>query len=168
VTVAIAEPGGTVPNMERVTRFLQPGQLIVSFEPATITTILGSCVSVCLWDPRTSIGGMNHFMLPIPVAGHAASPRFGDFAMQQLVDRMEAAGARMRSVRAKVFGGASMFPIVDDRREGRTHLGAQNADLAIQFLKNAGIPVVERDLGGTRGRKLIFQTDEGTSCLKLI
>jgi len=164
VTVAIVEPGGTVPNMERVTRFLQPGQLIVSFEPATITTILGSCVSVCLWDPRTSVGGMNHFMLPIPVAGHAASPRFGDFAMQQLVDRMEAAGARMRSVRAKVFGGASMFPVA----EGRTHLGAQNADLAIQFLKNAGIPVVERDLGGTRGRKLIFQTDEGTSCLKLI
>jgi len=164
MSVVIAEAGGTVPQVARERRFLQPGHLIVSAEPASITTILGSCVAVCLWDPRTFIGGMNHFMLPIPVTGHAASPRFGDVAMQQLVERMTAAGARMRSVRAKVFGGASMFAVAG----GRSHLGAQNAELAIAFLNRAAIPIVERDLGGTRGRKLIFHTDEGTSCLTLI
>jgi len=164
MSVAIAEAGGVVPNALRPTRFLQPGHLIVSSEPAAITTILGSCVAVCLWDPRTSIGGMNHFMLQIPVTGHAASPRFGDFAMQELVDRMQAAGARMQSVRAKVYGGASMFPVA----AGRTHLGAHNAELAIAFLSRAAIPIVERDLGGTRGRKLIFHTDQGTTCLTLI
>lgn len=164
MTVVIAEAGGVAPNLLRATRFLQPGQLIVCPEPAAITTILGSCVAVCLWDPRTSIGGMNHFMLPIPVTGHAVSPRFGNFAMQQLVERMQAAGARMSSLRAKVYGGASMFPVAGLQ----THLGAQNADLAIAFLNRAAIPIVERDLGGTRGRKLVFHTDEGTSCLKLI
>jgi len=164
MTVAIAEAGGVMPNHVRATCFLQPGQLIVSAEPAAITTILGSCIAVCLWDPRTAIGGMNHFMLPIPVTGHSASARFGNVAMQQLVDRMQAAGAQISSVRAKVYGGASMFPVA-----GRTnHLGSQNADLAIAFLNRAAIPVVERNLGGTRGRKLVFHTDEGTSCLKLI
>jgi len=164
MTVVIAEAGGVVPNLSRATRFLQPGQLIVSSEPATITTILGSCIAVCLWDASTSIGGMNHFMLPIPVAGHSASPRFGNIAMQQLVDRMQAAGARMSNVRAKVFGGAWMFPVAGRRN----HLGEQNAELAIAFLTRAAIPIVERDLGGTRGRKLVFHIDEGTSCLKLI
>jgi len=163
MSVVIAEAGGVAPNLLRATRFLQPGQLIVATEPTAITTILGSCVAVCLWDPRTSIGGMNHFMLPIPVTGHAASPRFGNIAMQQLVERMQAAGARMSSVRAKVFGGASMFPVA-----GRNHLGTQNADLAIAFLNRAAIPIVERELVGTRGRKIVFHTDEGTTCLKLI
>lgn len=164
MTVAISESGGVVPDRAAETRFLQPGHLIVAAEPLAITTILGSCIAVCLWDARASVGGMNHFMLPIPVNGHVPSPRFGDFAMEQLLERMQAAGARMRSVRAKVFGGASMFPVAP----GRSHLGAQNADLAIRFLDRAGIPIVERDLGGTRGRKVVFHTGEGTSCLKLI
>jgi len=164
VTVALREM--VVAELERERRFLQPGHLIISPEPVAITTILGSCVAVCLWDANRGVGGMNHFMLPIPVAGHVASARFGNVAMQQLVDGVKAFGGRRPSLRAKVFGGASMFPIAGTN--GRNHLGVQNGEVAVAFLRRAGIAIVERDLGGTRGRKVIFHTDEGTSCLTLI
>ena len=160
--IVLAEPGGVMPEDTRERRFLQPGHLIVSPHPVAITTILGSCVAVCLWDAKRGVGGMNHFMLPIPVTSHAASPRFGNVAMEQLLARVHAEGGRTGSLRAKVYGGASMF------RDGTNHLGARNGELAIAFLRRVAIPVVEQDLGGTRGRKLVFHTDEGTTCLTLI
>jgi len=148
-----------MPITFRERRYLQPGQLIVSATPSAITTILGSCVAVCLWEPQRGIGGMNHFMLPMG----SASPRFGPAAMEQLVARMREAGARLPLLRARVYGGASMFEL-----PAAAQLGRQNAAMAHDFLQRRGIEIVESDTGGTRGRKLIFHTDEGTACLTLI
>jgi len=148
----------------RERRYLQPGQLLVPAVPSAITTILGSCVAVCLWEPQRGIGGMNHFMLPMATGSATASPRFGIAAMEQLVARMRDAGARLPLVRARVFGGACMF----DQMQSSAHLGQKNADLALDFLARRGIAVVQSDTGGSRGRKLIFHTDEGTAWLTLI
>jgi len=148
----------------RQQRYLQPGHLLVSAQPTAITTILGSCVSVCLWEPMRKIGGMNHFMLPMN-GGSAAtsSPRFGPAAMEQLIAQLRDAGARLPLLRARVFGGACMFEL-----PAAAQLGRKNAELALDDLKRRGIEVVQSDVGGTRGRKLIFNTDEGTACLTLI
>lgn len=148
-------------QLTREKRFLQPGQLAISSEPLQVTTILGSCVAVCLWDATRRLGGMNHFMLPMAGGtGTAASPRFGDVAMRELIDGLRAIGARLPFLRARVFGGAAMFPT-----PSRTHLGEQNAELALSFLSRAGIEVVEVNTGGSHGRKLTFTTDEGAACL---
>lgn len=152
---ALAQP---LPVRER--RYLQPGQLVVSVLPAAVTTILGSCIAVCLWEPQRGIGGMNHFMLPMGSAG----PRFGPAAMEQLLEKMRGAGARLPLLRAKVFGGACMFA----EMQSSAHLGQKNADVAIDFLKRRGIEIVQTDVGGNRGRKLIFHTDEGTTWLTSI
>jgi chemotaxis protein CheD len=147
----------------RTVRFLQPGQLIVSSEPMDVTTILGSCVAVCLWDEQRRIGGINHFMLPIS-SGKVASPRFGDVAMNRLVDDLRMIGARLPFLQARVFGGACMFTPV----QPAGHLGQKNVDLALAFLTRAGIRTVQTETGGERGRKVVFRTDEGTVCLNSI
>lgn len=153
-----------VPFVARTRHYVAPGQILVSASPAAVTTILGSCVAVCLWDSQKRIGGINHFMLPQFAEVGAASPRFGNVAMEQLVEQMRLAGARLPMLQARVFGGSCMF----EPMQGPDHLGQKNAGLAIDYLRRRGIQIVETDVGGTRGRRLIFHTDEGTACLKLI
>ena len=67
---------------ERSNFYLHPGQIFVSAESYAVTTILGSCVSACLWDPLTKIGGINHFLLPVEVGAAHASGRFGNLAVR--------------------------------------------------------------------------------------
>lgn len=164
MTASLVEPAGVVPQIVRERRFLQPGQLHVATQPTAITTILGSCVAVCLWDPVRRVGGMNHYMLPHPSAGTTASLRFGAFALEELLAQMRAAGAKLPFLRARVIGGACMFQTM----QAPTHLGVQNVELALDFLSRRAIEVVEVETGGNRGRKLIFFTDEGSACLNSI
>lgn len=152
---AAPAPGG------RAQAYLHAGQLAVAASPTAITTILGSCVAVCLWDPATGVGGMNHYLLPHHVE-RERSARFGSFAIPALVDAVVHAGARRSALQAKVFGGASV--IVAFR--GTRNLGEENVALALQLLEDAGIPVLDRDVGGTRGRKVVFHSDEGTAWVR--
>jgi chemotaxis protein CheD len=147
-------------------RFLQPGHLVIATEPMQVTTILGSCVAVCLFDTTRHIGGMNHFMLPFASSGAASSPRFGDVAMKELYDGLRKAGARLPFLQARVFGGASMFH--DLKNSVTTTLGDKNVELALDFLARTAVDIVQVETGGERGRKLIYRTDEGTVCLKSI
>ena len=86
--------------------YLHPGQFTVAVAPCTITTILGSCVAVCLFDPVARIGGLNHFLLP-RAPGKNNSLRFGNVAVPRLIEAMVECGAVKRRLQAKVIGGAS-------------------------------------------------------------
>lgn len=142
--------------------YLQPGQLYVSAAPARVTTILGSCIAVGLWDDEREVGGINHFMLPHQPSTLGPSDRFANFAMPRLLDKLLMAGARENRLRAKVFGGACVLGI------GATgeHLGLKNRHAAIAFLTEHRIPVVAEETGGEVGRKLIFHTNDGVVLLK--
>jgi chemotaxis protein CheD len=144
--------------------YLHPGQLVASSEPRSITTILGSCVAACIWDPYAGIGGMNHFLLPHFAGPSSASPRFGSVAMAQLVEELVGLGARADRLRAKVFGGGC---VVEALRRQTNGLGAQNVDVALRFLRELAIPVMSEDVGGDRGRKLCFKTADGASQVRL-
>jgi chemotaxis protein CheD len=146
----------------RVQVYLHAGQLFASATPTAISTVLGSCVAVCLHDPITKIGGMNHFLLPLHV-DREHSPRFGTVAVPALVDAMLKAGARRGAIVAKVFGGASVIGAMAQR--GR-RLGEENAILALRLLEEAHIPVLDHDVGGSRGRKLVYFADEGTAWVR--
>jgi chemotaxis protein CheD len=145
-------------------RYVQPGQIFVTTRPTLITTILGSCVSVCMWDPEKRVGGMNHFMLPLVAGGSIHSPRFGKVAMEELITQLQANGARLTRLHAHVFGGACMF----QQMQTKGHLGHKNVEFALDYLARTPIEVEKVDVGGTRGRKLHFQTDEGTTWLSSI
>jgi chemotaxis protein CheD len=147
--------------------YLHPGQLVATREPTQVTTILGSCVAVCLWDPAGRLGGINHYLLPYGSEDGGGSPaRFGNLAIRMLVDAVLRLGARKVSLAAKLFGGACVLDAFDG--DGARHLGARNVDSAVSALEQEGIPVVAADTGGRRSRKLVFRTDDGTVWLKAI
>ena len=139
--------------------YLLPGELHASAGPCQIKTILGSCVSICLWDKRRGAGGMNHFLLPSSRDGEP-SMRFADVATRVLLERLQSLGCRAPNLRAKIFGGAAIFQTRD--RYAST-LGAKNVAIALSLMNDAGIPVVAQETGGAQGRKIIFNTDDGVA-----
>jgi len=164
-TVGVAEAQEAEETMgeernPRLDIYLLPGRVFVSPEPATIRMVLGSCVAVCAWDPYTEVGGANHFLLPHPIGTGQGSARFGDVAIQQLLEELVASGASRRNLKAKVFGGSCVLHAF---HSGNGHLGSQNIQAARDLLRDKGIPVVAEDVGGDAGRRLIFQTDDGSA-----
>jgi chemotaxis protein CheD len=151
------------PTAPARTHYLQPGQVLVSSQPAVITTVLGSCVCVCLWDPRRMQGGANHYLLPESPASPATA-RFGDGAMDELLRQMDELGSARRTLQAKLFGGAGVIRSFE--RQG--HLGEKNIEIARRLLERERIPVVAEDVGGRRGRKLLFDTRTGLVSVKLL
>ena len=142
-----------------------PGQYHADSGPVGITTVLGSCVSTCLWDPLRRIGGMNHFMLPRD-NGSAGSPvpksaRFGVYAMELLINDMLKMGADRRRLVAKVFGGGRVLQGFDS-----LDVGARNCEFVLEFLQVEGIPVLAQDLLDTYPRKIYFALDTGKVLLK--
>lgn len=136
-----------------------PGQYHAAREGA-ISTVLGSCVSTCLWDPIERIGGMNHFMLPGDGGNRgspwAASARFGVYAMEVLINDMIRLGADRRRLVAKVFGGARLLAGFE-----RLDVGAKNSEFVLEFLRVEGIRVLARDLLDVCPRKVHFFVASG-------
>jgi chemotaxis protein CheD len=122
-------------------------------------------VAVCLWDLSQGIGGTNHYLLPTGLRTASTCLRYGNVAIEELVERMLRAGAQTRRLRAKLFGGACVLGAM---RGSVTLLGQKNIEIAHQWLGKAGIPIVDEDVGGSHGRKLIFHPHEGSAFVKLL
>jgi chemotaxis protein CheD len=137
--------------------YVEPGQLVVCTEPCRIRTVLGSCISVCLFDPELRHGGMNHFMLPEAASSFETSSRYGNRAMPLLVERMERLGSNRHQLCASVFGGAR---VLFDAPQ-LMHLGRRNADFALDWLEKHGITVVLSSVLGSTARRLDFDIDTG-------
>jgi chemotaxis protein CheD len=143
-------------------QFLLPGQMFASRQPMTVTTILGSCVAVCLWSPRTGIGGMNHYLLPEGAANETNWLRYGNNANPELLKQVLGLGCDVRDLQAKVFGGASTMAGIDPA----TSLGMRNLEMAVEFLRASRIPLMSKHVSEKRGCKLTFQTNNGVTVLK--
>ncbi len=152
-------------SYERATAYLHPGQLFISAERYAVTTILGSCVAVCLWDPVTRVGGINHFLLPVFSGEGVASARFGNVAIKELLDELAKLGSQKHNLLAKIFGGAC---VLEAFRQRKNQLGMQNIAVAQELLQSESIPLVGHDVGGQRGRKLIFHNDDGAAWVKAL
>jgi chemotaxis protein CheD len=138
---------------------LLPTEYYVGAGDMVLSTVLGSCVSACLFDLGAGVGGMNHFMLPGRSEGlHAdgVDMRYGSHAMEVLLAQLLKAGARRDRLAAKVFGGGAVIP-------GMTQLniGQRNADFVLQYLREQDVPVVAQDLGGTLPRRICYFPGSG-------
>jgi chemotaxis protein CheD len=142
-----------------------PGQYYATAGEGSISTLLGSCVSSCLWDPLRKIGGMNHFMLPGESANAsspwAVSARFGVYAMEVLINEMIHLGADRRRIVAKVFGGAQVLQGFD-----KLDVGAMNVRFVLDFLREENIAITAQDLLGVSPRKVHFFPATGKVQLK--
>jgi len=138
--------------------YLMPGKVFASAEPVAVTTIVGSSVAICLWDPENHIGGINHFLLPEVPEEEEASARYASTANEALLAELLALGASFYHLEAKIFGGSEPAITFGNSSEC---LGTRNVKAAIRFLDVKGIRISEKRIGGRHGRKLIFQTDNG-------
>lgn len=142
--------------------FLLPGAIFARPGEYIITTVLGSCIAVCLWDPTTHNGGMNHYKLPFWNGDGLPSPKFGNIAIDKLIEKMLEMGCRRENIKAKVFGGAAVI----QSSSGLLNVGERNIQAALDLLAQANIPIVSSDLGGEHSRKVIFHTKDGAVLMK--
>lgn len=143
------------------------GDYYVSGEKRIVlTTLLGSCISVCLRDEKTGLAGINHFMLPQKSGGRKASPaadaRYGSDSMEMLLNRMEDLGAEKSNLKAKIFGGGQVIVT------NLNNVARANIDFVFNYLKKKNIPVISSDVGGEKGRKIYFSPDCFTVYVKRI
>lgn len=144
--------------------YLYPAALCALSEPYLINTLLGSCVAICLYDPIQQKGGMNHFMLPYWNGNGLASPKYGNIAIEKLIESMTKNGTKKANLVAKIFGGGEVI-------ESQHHyfdIGKRNIDLAHQMLKELNIPIKAESTGGKMGRKIQFNTKTGSVKMKYI
>ncbi len=139
------------------------GGLRVSRDPLVIDTVLGSCIAACLYDPVSSVGGMNHFMLPEGFdPDNPASTRYGVHAMELLITEIMKLGGHRRRFQAKVFGGGHVLNI----RESLDGVPQRNIDFVRRFLNVEQIPVLNEDVGGYQARRVLFYAHTGKVYLK--
>lgn len=136
-----------------------PGEAYVtSRTDETIVTVLGSCVAACIRNPATGFGGLNHFMLPESDSGiwngASAALRYGNYAMEVLINEVLKSGCRRQDLEIKLFGGA-------DLTEGPTLIGSSNVSFVLEYLKAEDLAVASADLGGCYGRRIHYSPSTG-------
>lgn len=142
----------------RLVRVL-PGDYYVTGDPAaTLVTVLGSCVAACVRNPATGFGGLNHFMLPESETeewnGASAAFRYGNFAMEALINAVLKSGCHRADLEVKLFGGAAMHG-------SSSEVGRKNAAFARAYLDAENIRITAQDLGGELGRRIEYRPATG-------
>lgn len=134
--------------------YLEPGYIFVSSEPYIITTVLGSCISVALWDKRQKIGGMNHYILAKTENELERTTRYGNVSIPLLIRLMKENGSEKKDIVAYVAGGAVNEILNPFVRE-------ENIKMAEDLLEKYKIKVLKKDVRGFTGRKINFNTYTG-------
>lgn len=138
-------------NVERY--YLHPGYIYANSNKAVISTVLGSCISICIWDSKKVFGGMNHFIYP-KSKEEPRNGRYGNISCAYLIKLMLEMGSKKDDLVAHIVGGANN-PIL------KSNIGKKNIEVAEKILNKHKIKVSIRDVGGQLGRKLVFNTETG-------
>jgi chemotaxis protein CheD len=147
-----------------------PGEYYVTTENELTITVLGSCIAACIRDRVTGVGGMNHFMLPETTeqklsAGEEAvvgnAMRYGNYAMEHLINMILANGGKRKNLEVKVFGGGKIIPTAGD-------VGQRNIDFVLEYMDTEALRLVSQDLGDIYPRKVIFFPKTGKVRMKKI
>jgi chemotaxis protein CheD len=173
-------PEPPLPGFEHINRYwdsthhmfaakILPGEFYVTRAKEIIVTVLGSCISACVRDPVTGVGGMNHFMLPrsqheshgswAGSEGKDHSLRYGDFAMKRLLNEILKNGGRRENLEIKIFGGGRIIEDMSD-------VGSRNIAFIQKYIRDTGLRLLSDDIGGIYPRKVYYFPDEGNVRVK--
>lgn len=133
---------------------LERGCIYIATGEGAVQTVLGSCVSVCLWDPEARCGGMNHFIYPQTMRKEQATPKYGNVATMALIKLMCEEGCTTDSLIAHIIGGGHPDGATDST-------GMRNVEVARRILNEKGITIMSEDVGGRVGRKVVFDLSTG-------
>ena len=137
--------------------FLHPCTIFAHPQEHWVATLLGSCVAVCLWDPVLAVGGINHYMLPLWNGEGLPVPKYGNIAIDKLIEKMLVLGAQKERLVARIFGGAKVL----STDMGTFRVGSRNITLARELLATHRLPIVEAEVGGEQGMRVLFNTRTG-------
>lgn len=148
---------------------INPGRFYVTTEDISLVTVLGSCVSACIRDEKIGVGGMNHFMLPLGSEDRAkrwggatsAVNRFGNYAMENLINSIMKLGGSRSRLEIKLFGGGRILDISQD-------VGATNVKFVLDYLEDEKLAIANMDVGEDYARKLIYNPATGRARMKKI
>lgn len=143
-------------------KFIHVGEIHIGARPTEISTILGSCVAVCLYDTVQRVGGMNHYLVPLWNENGLQSPKYGNISIPRLIESMLNVGCELYNMEAKIFGGANVI----DVSSHDMMIGRKNILIANEILREYKIPIVAKDIGGEKGRKIMMHSDTGKIFLK--
>ncbi len=138
----------------------------VAMSPNILRTILGSCVGICIYDPKVKIGGLSHIMLPTSKKPSHNIKKYADTAIPLMIDEMLALGAGRERMIAKLAGGATMFKHTGNSLMG--DIGKNNIQSVKEILASLKIPVLCEELGGDYGRTIDFYLETGEVKIKTI
>jgi chemotaxis protein CheD len=136
-----------------------PGEYYVSQDDLMVTTVLGSCIAACIWDPNIRVGGMNHFMLP--EGGGDTSGRYGSYAMELLINEMIKLGAQRETMQAKVFGGGQVMHSFT-----AMNVGERNTRFVLDYLQTERIAIISKDVLDIHPRKVCYFPATGKAMVK--
>ncbi|MDH3326336.1 MAG: chemoreceptor glutamine deamidase CheD [Gammaproteobacteria bacterium] len=148
-------------TLGQYTAKILPGEFYVTITDEGISTVLGSCISACVRDRKLGIGGMNHFMLPATGFEDAmgSANRYGNFAMENLINEILKNGGRRENLEVKIFGGGKIL-------QNMTDVGERNIAFVREYIKVEGIHLVSEDVGDNYPRKVIYFPASGKALLK--
>ena len=147
-----------------IEKFIHVGEIHIGARATEISTILGSCISVCLYDNINRIGGMNHYLVPLWNENGLQSPKFGNISIPRLIESMLNIGCNISNIEAKIFGGGNVI----DVSQNDLMIGRKNILIAKEILKKYNIPITAHDVGGDKGRRIMMRSDTGKIFLKYI
>ncbi|MDR3093729.1 MAG: chemotaxis protein CheD [Bacteroidales bacterium] len=136
---------------------LYPADVFVQDKPYIVSTVLGSCVAVCLYSPEKQVGTVNHYILPLWNGSDIETMKYGNLSIIRIVEGMLSFGCDYGNIEAKVYGGAEVLT----GSSVRFHIGQRNIAIANEMLKEFRIPITFSDVGGNMGRKITFNTKTG-------
>ncbi len=139
---------------EKTKYFVQPGCIFISREPHLLSTVLGSCVSVCIWDPILGFGGMNHYIHSKPF-NTEQNAKFGTISIPYMIKTMIKMGSQKYNLKSHIVGGSQNSGM------GSSLIGKENIKIAETLLKKYCIDIITFDIGGEQGRKVVFDTATG-------
>jgi chemotaxis protein CheD len=153
-------------KLKKTLIFLTAGEYLATRDGEVLYTVVGSCIATCIYDEERKVSGMNHFLLPGMVRPDemlsSEVGRYGMFAMELLIGELIKLGAQRNQLQAKLFGGGKVLTF----RQNDGDVTGSNIRFAKKFLELEGIPTVKEDLGGKRGRKILFFSDTHRVLLK--
>jgi chemotaxis protein CheD len=169
--------GKTLPGFENINRYwdithklpaakILPGEYYVTKHDEIITTVLGSCVSACIWDTVFKVGGMNHFMLPLSDNGKwggsellSKSTRYGNYAMEHMINDILKHGGSRQNLAIKIFGGGRKI-------SDMSNIGSKNIEFIHNYINNEGLSLFGEDTGDIYPRKVVFYPTTGRVRIK--
>ena len=166
------DKASALPGFEKINRYwdktrgiygakILPGEFYVTLHDELISTVLGSCISACIRDRKLGLGGMNHFMLPATGADEimGAANRYGNFAMENLINEILKNGGSRENLEVKIFGGGKILT-------NMTNIGLRNIQFARNYVRTENITVVSEDVGDVYPRKVIYFPATGKALVK--